>query len=142
MNGKGLNPGLGLAVLRIVVGIIFIAHGWPKLAGGMEGTAGSFASLGIPAPTLAAWFIALLETFGGLLLVVGYLVTPVAALLAAHMLTGIFLVHIPNGFYVIGPGSGGYEFNLLVIAAALALIFAGSGSWALQDRFRKDIIEA
>jgi len=142
MASSGLNPGLGLAILRIVLGIIFIAHGWPKLAGGMAETVGMFDSLGIPAPTLAAWFIALLETFGGLLLVVGFLVTPVAALFIAHMVTGIFLVHVPNGFYVIGPGSGGYELNLALAAAALTLILAGSGRWALQDRFRREIIEA
>jgi putative oxidoreductase len=139
---RGLNPGLGLALLRIVLGVIFIAHGWPKIAGGAEGTAAFFANLGIPAPTLAAWAIALLETGGGLLLIVGFLVVPIAALLALHMLTGIFLVHIPNGFYVIGPGSGGYEFNLLLAAALLTLIFVGSGNWTLQDRLKKDIVTA
>jgi putative oxidoreductase len=125
-----------------VLGVIFIAHGWPKIAGGAEGTAALFANLGIPAPTLAAWGIALLETGGGLLLIVGFLVVPIAALLALHMLTGIFLVHIPNGFYVIGPGSGGYEFNLLLAAALLTLIFVGSGNWTLQDRLKKDIVTA
>ncbi|MDH3734066.1 MAG: DoxX family protein [Gemmatimonadota bacterium] len=139
--GKGLNPGLGLAILRIVLGVIFIAHGWPKF-GGMEGTAGFLASLGVPAPALAAWGIALLETVGGLLLVVGAFVTPVAALLTVHMVTGIFLVHIPNGFYVIGPGSGGYEFNLVLSASLLAMIFVGAGNWALQDRLgNKDVLK-
>lgn len=142
LAGSGWNPGLGLALLRIVVGIVFIAHGWPKLAGGMEGTAGYFGSLGIPAAGLAAWFIALLETFGGALLAVGLFVTPLAALFIAHMVTGIFLAHLSYGFYVIGPGAGGYELNLLLAASALTLILAGGGRWALQDRFRKEIVEA
>lgn len=50
------------------------------------------------------------------------------------MATGIALVHAPNGFYVIGPGQGGYEFNLLLIAVLLTLILAGPGVWALRGR--------
>ncbi len=70
---------------------------------------------------------------------VGFLVVPIAALLGVHMLTGIFLVHLPNGFYVIGPGSGGYELNLLLIAGLLTLILAGSGIATLQSRLQRDI---
>ena len=137
---RGLNPGLGLALLRVVLGVIFMVHGGAKLVAGVGGTAGFFETLGIPAPTLAAWGITLLEAGGGALLLVGFLVVPVAALLTLHMLTGIFLVHIPNGFFVIGSGSGGYEFNLLLAAALLAMIFVGPGNWTVQDRFNKDIV--
>lgn len=139
---RGFNPGLGLALLRVVLGIIFVAHGVPKLAGGVPETATAFASLGIPAPTLAAWAIALLETLGGILLVIGFLVVPVALLLAIHMTAGIFLVHLPNGFYVIGYGQGGVEFNLLLIAALVALVFAGPGAGALDARRGGDVITA
>ena len=131
---NGMNPELGLAILRIVLGVIFIAHGLPKLTGGVAETAGWFGSLGIPAPMIAAWFIALLETLGGLMLVVGFFVTPVALLLAAHMLTGIILVHAANGFYVIGAGSGGIEFNLILAAGLLAMVFCGPGLAALDNR--------
>ncbi|MDX1578403.1 MAG: DoxX family protein [Gemmatimonadota bacterium] len=136
---EGPNPGVGLAILRIVIGIIFLAHGGQKLTGGLEGTIGFFGQLGIPLPTLAAWFIALLETLGGVALIVGYLVTPIAVLLAIHMVMGIFLVHLSNGFWVIGPGTGGIEFNLVLAAGLLALVFAGAGTWSLQERFQKDI---
>lgn len=139
---RGINPGLGLGILRIVLGVIFIAHGWGKVFGGIGDTAGFFGSLGIPLPTVAAWGIALLETGGGALLVLGLFVTPLAILFVLHMLAGIFLVHIPNGFFVIGPGSGGYEFNLLLAAGALTLIMAGAGKWALQDLMKKDVLEA
>lgn len=131
---NGMNPELGLTILRIVLGVIFIAHGIPKLSGGIEETVGFFGALGIPAPVVAAWFIALLETLGGLMLLVGFLVTPVSLLLVAHMLTGIVLVHAPNGFYVIGPGQGGVEFNLLLIASLLALVFCGAGLAAIDNR--------
>lgn len=131
---RGLNPGLGLAVLRVVLGVIFVAHGWPKLTGGMEMTAGFFGELGIPAPTLVAWAVALLETVGGLALIVGFLVTPASILLSIHMLAGIILVHSKNGFYVVGNGSNGVEFGLLLIASMVALVFAGPGVAALDGR--------
>ncbi|MDX1660205.1 MAG: DoxX family protein [Gemmatimonadota bacterium] len=128
------RPGIGIAALRVVAGLIFIMHGYPKLFGGIEGAAGFFGSLGIPLPTVAAWFIALLETVGGLALILGVFVTPFAALLALHMLAGILLVHIENGFYVVGPGQGGVEFNLLLIASMLVLIFAGPGAFSIDEK--------
>lgn len=131
---NGMNPELGLTILRIVLGVIFIAHGLPKITTGIDGTAGMFAGLSIPAPLAAAWLIALLETLGGLLLVVGFLVTPVALLLTAQMLTGIILVHAANGFYVVGIGQGGIEFNLLLGAALLAMVFCGPGLAAIDNR--------
>jgi putative oxidoreductase len=131
---RGLNPELGLAILRVVLGVIFIAHGSPNLFGGMEDLAGSFAQLGIPLPPVAAWLIVLLEVVGGLLLIVGFLVTPIAALLATHMLVGIVLVHARNGFYVIQHGQGGIEFNLLLIVTLLMLILGGPGLAALDNR--------
>ncbi len=131
---RGVNPDLGLAILRVVVGVIFVAHGAPKLFGGMEGTAGFFGSIGIPLPLVAAWAIALLEFLGGLALIVGLLVTPVSLLLAVHMFVGIVLVHAANGFYVVGPGSGGIEFNLLLIASLMVLVFGGPGLAAIDSR--------
>ncbi|MGH7539401.1 MAG: DoxX family protein [Gemmatimonadota bacterium] len=139
---RALNPGLGLAILRVVVGVTFMTHGVPKLTGAVGETAGFFATLGIPAPTLAAWGITLLETFGGLLLVVGFLVTPVAVLFCIHMLMGIILVHSANGWYVIGFGQGGAELNVLLIAACLALIFAGPGSAAIDARKTHEVVAA
>lgn len=128
------RSGIGLAVLRVVTGLIFLMHGYPKLFGGIEGTSGMFESLGIPLPLVAAWGVALLETFGGLALILGLFTTPVAILFAIHMLTGIVLVHIPNGFYVVGPGQGGVEFNLLLIASMLVLILVGPGAASLDQK--------
>ncbi|MDH3297378.1 MAG: DoxX family protein [Gemmatimonadota bacterium] len=129
----GMNPELGLTILRIVLGVIFIAHGWPKV-GSMAGTADFLGGLGVPAPLVAAWAITVLELCGGLLLLIGFLVTPVALLLTAHMLMGIVLVHAANGFYVIGLGAGGIEFNLILAAAAMMLVFGGPGLAALDSR--------
>ena len=130
---NGMNPELGLAILRIVLGVIFIAHGWPKL-GDMAATADFLGGIGVPAPIVAAWAVTALELGGGLLLLVGFLVTPVALLLTAHMLTGIVLVHAARGFYVLGLGTGGIEFNLILAAAAMMLVFGGPGLAALDSR--------
>lgn len=130
---NGMNPELGLAILRIVLGVIFIAHGWPKF-GNIETTVGFMETLNIPLPAIMAWVIAGLEFGGGLLLIAGFLVTPVSLLLTAHMLTGIILVHAANGFYVLDRGTGGIEFNLLLAAAAMMLVFGGPGLAALDSR--------
>ncbi len=132
---KGVNPELGLALLRVVLGVIFISHGAPKLFGGIEGTAGYFGMLGIPMPLIAAWAVALLEFFGGIALLIGLLVTPVSLLLAIHMLAGIVLVHAPNGWYVLGPeANGGVEFSVLLVAALMMLVFGGPGLASIDGR--------
>jgi len=131
MNNDSGN-GVGQLVLRLTIGVIFVSHGLPKLLGGVGATGEFFAQLGIPLAGLAAWVVALLETFGGALLIAGTLVTPVAALLSVHMLLGILLVHLSNGWYVVGPGQGGAEFNVLLIAGLVSLIVTGKGSPALD----------
>ncbi len=137
MRSEGANPPVGLAILRVVIGVVFVAHGAPKLfGGGVEGLAEMLGGLGVPLAGVSAWIVTLLEFFGGLALVVGFLVVPVALLLSFHMLMGIVLVHAPNGFYVIGPGQGGVEFNLLLIAGLLTLMLAGPGFGALDARRR------
>lgn len=81
----------------------------------------------------------LLGVAGGVLLLIGLLVPPVAVLLASHMLVGILLVHGANGWYVVGPGQGGAEFNVLLIAGLLALVFAGSGPPLFSRVIQKQI---
>jgi len=132
---RGVNPDLGLAILRVVVGVIFVAHGAPAVFGGMEGTAAFLDSLGVPLPIAAAWAVKLLEFVGGISLIVGFLVTPVALLLTTHMMVGIVLVHAARGFYVVGPeANSGIEFNLLLMAALLMLVFGGPGLAAMDSR--------
>lgn len=121
----------GLAILRLTVGVIFLSHGIPKLLGGIPGTADFLGQVGVPAPGLAAWAVALLEVGGGLLLILGLLVVPVAILFVIHMALGIVLVHLAQGWYVVGPGQGGAEFNTLLIAASVALALGGPGLWAV-----------
>lgn len=141
MRSRGLNPPLGLAVLRVVTGVIFVAHGAPKLFGGGVADLDAFlVSVGFPLPSFFAWVVTLLEFFGGLALVVGLLVTPIALLFVVEMFAGIVLVHADNGFYVLGGGQGGIEFNLLLIASMLALIFAGPGLAAVGGRRGESVV--
>lgn len=131
---RGVNPELGLAILRVTLGVIFITHGLPKLMGGVGGFQGMLADMGVPLAGLAAWVVTLLEVGGGLALIAGFLVTPFALLLSIHMLMGIFLVHLSNGWFVVGGGQGGAEFNVLLIAGLLTLVLAGPGAAALDTR--------
>lgn len=126
-----INADVGQLILRLAVGVIFLSHGIPKLLGGVGGTGEFFAQLGIPLAGLMAWVVTLLEVGGGALLIAGALVVPVAALLVVHMFMGIVLVHLSNGWFVVGPGQDGAEFNVLLIAGLLSLILTGKGAPAL-----------
>jgi putative oxidoreductase len=116
-----------LALLRVVVGAIFIAHGTQKLfTVGLAGVAGMFGQMGIPLPGITGPAIAFLEFFGGIALVLGLFTQPIALLLAVDMLGAIALVQIGKGLV------GGYELELLLMTSALALALAGAGEYSLD----------
>lgn len=125
----------GLLILRVVVGIVFAVHGAEKVfEQTVPGVAQFFGQIGAPLPQITAPFIAYLEFGGGILLILGLLTPLVAALLAFDMLGAIFLVHLPNGF---SASNGGYEFVLTLFAASAALALTGPGAFALDDVFFK-----
>ncbi len=110
-------------VARIAVGVVFIAHGLQKfLEWGVDGTAASFEQMGVPLPEVSAWIAALVETVGGLALLVGFALPVAGVLLAAVMVGAMVFVHLPQGFFA---SEGGVELVLLLAAAALALGFNG-----------------
>ena len=120
---------LALLALRVILGVIFIAHGQQKLFGmGFTGVQGAFGKMGAPFPEITGPLIALLEFFGGIALVVGLLTRLVTAGFVADMLGAILLVHLPKG--LIGPG--GYELVLSLLGASLALFLAGAGDFSLD----------
>lgn len=130
------DSGFAALALRIPAGIIFTAHGAQKLFGsfgghGLEGTGQWMASIGLEPGYLMALLAGSAEFFGGLALLAGLLVRPVAAVLAVTMLVAIFAVHIGNGLFM---SNGGYEFGLALLAITVALVFSGGGALSVDRR--------
>ena len=118
-----INTDLALLILRVVLGIIMIYHGWPKVTD-LAGTIDGMAGMGIPAPAVAAIFATVAEFVGGLLMLLGAFTDIAGLMFAIDMLGAITFVHSKNGFSV---AKGGVEWPLLLLATALAIALAGSG---------------
>lgn len=128
------RAGFGLTVVRILVGIIFVAHGSQKLFGafggyGLEGTGHYMESLGLTPGYLMALVSGSAEFFGGLGLVVGLLARPAAVVLAATLVVAIFSVHISHGLFM---ANNGYEFALALLGGVVAVLIEGAGKFSLD----------
>ncbi len=120
---------IALAIVRVVVGIVFIAHGAQKIfTFGFAGVTDGFAQMGIPLPGITGPLAALVEFLGGIALVVGLLTRLAALGLAIDMLGAILLVHLPAGFFL----PNGYEFALTLFAASIALMIGGPGEYSVD----------
>jgi putative oxidoreductase len=124
----------GLLLLRVALGGILAIHGAQKLFGwfggyGISGTAGWLDTMGMRPARVHAVMNGLAEFGGGALLALGLLTPLGAAAIAGVMFVAIATVHWKNGFF---NSNGGYEFNLLIIAAALALAFTGPGTISID----------
>lgn len=129
-----LRPAIALTVLRIVLGIVFIAHGWQKVfVFGIDGVTQGFAQMGIPLAGIAAPFISYLELVGGALLVIGLLSRPLAALLGITMIVALFKAHLAAGFFL----PNGYEFVLALAAMSLTVFLSGPGSFSVDEIIEK-----
>lgn len=131
----GSEAGLAPLVLRIVLGVIFIAHGGQKLfawfgGDGLQGTAQWMSSIGLE----PGYFMALLagtgEFFAGVFLLLGLLTRIAGFALAVTMLVAIYAVHFQQGFFI---ASGGYEFALALLAGSVSLLISGAGKFALDN---------
>ena len=128
-----LTARYGLAILRIVLGIAMLLHGWGKLSGGVGGAAGFFGSLGIPAPGLMAWVVTIVELVGGILLVVGFLTQIAGLLIAIDMLGVILFAFLLRGVPLLENGAITWEKEAVFGAAALCIALAGPGAWSVDD---------
>lgn len=114
-------------ILCLAVGAIFIAHGAVRIyVGTVDDFGGFLQAKGIAYGAALAWAITFYELIGGALLALGRTTRPLAILFALHQITAIILVHFKSGWFVVGQGSGGMEFSVLLIAALIAI--------AAQDR--------
>jgi putative oxidoreductase len=134
-----------LVPLRLFVGFGFAAHGYAKLARGVDFFAATLSGMGIPAPGPMAWMTTLIELVGGVAMMLGAYVVPLSLPFAAIMATAMFGVHLRYGFSSIklkaftgaGPefGPPGYELNLAYLAALASLVLGGASPLSL-DRWR------
>ena len=119
----------GPLLLRVALGLVFIAHGYPKLFKNFGQTAGFFDSIGIRPAKFWVFVVGGVEFFGGIALVAGFATQLAAALIAANMAVAIGKVKFKQGFV------SGYEFDLVLLLVAVALLVLGPGAYALDLGF-------
>ena len=124
----------GRLLARLFIGGMFIGHGTQKLFGwfggpGIEGTTGMMDSLGLAPARQNAYAASLPETLGGVGIALGAFTPAAAASLIGTMTTAIRTVHLKNGFWSSG---GGYEYNLVLLAAVFGLTENGPGQWSID----------
>lgn len=126
------STSIGLTALRIVLGVVFIAHGAQKFAQGIPNVAQGFSGMGVPLADVAAPLVAGLELVGGVLLVLGVATRVVGVLLAVDMVVAGLLAHASSGFY---SQDGGFEYVLVLAVASLAVALTGPGRFSLDAVF-------
>ena len=127
-------------LLRITVAVVIFPHGAQKLFGwfggyGPSGTLGFFKNLGVP--TVVGWLGILAESVGPVFLLLGLGTRVVALLLAGVMVSAVWLVHRPHGFFMnwggkLQAGQEGFEYHLVMLGALAALLVTGGGAWSLD----------
>jgi putative oxidoreductase len=125
----------GIALLRAVVGALFMGHGLQKLAGwfgghGLEATAKGFESMGLRPGKVHATAAGVAETAGGALLLTGAATPLAAGMLTGTMTVAVRKVHLANGVWA---AKGGYEYNMVLLAALFAITAAGPGTASLDE---------
>ena len=129
MNRQLFND-LALAGARVVVGVIFIAHGWQKLmTNGLDATSQGFAGMGVPLPTLSAGLAGTIELVGGIALVLGAFTTVAGITTALVMFGAFWFAHLGNGVFA---AEGGWEVVGALGAASIALAAAGAGRFSVD----------
>ncbi|KAB7671752.1 DoxX family protein [Bacillus sp. B1-b2] len=124
---------LGLLIIRIIIGLVFMFYGAQKLFGlfgghGIKGTGGWFESIGVKPGNVAAILAGAGELLSGLLFILGLFLPVAAVIITIIMLGAIVKVHGPKGF---ANGAGGYEYNLVLIIVAIGIALIGPGGFSI-----------
>ncbi|MFV8830229.1 DoxX family protein [Alkalihalobacterium sp. APHAB7] len=120
---------MGAFLLRVVLGVVFLAHGAAKFQGGIENVAGWFDSIGLPGAL--AYVVAIIELVGGIALILGIGTRIVSTLIGFIMVGAIFTVKLPAGFL------DGYEYDLVLLTVAVFLVLNGSKLYSLEQLILK-----
>ena|SRR5579871_2632114 len=139
------RPFASLTILRLVLGIVFFAHGAQKVFGwwggnGFSATMGFFEHGGIPA--VFAFFAIMAEFLGGLGLIIGLLGRVAAFGIFCNMIVAILKIHIGNGLFMNWTGrqkGEGFEYHLMVLAMTVVIMTMGSGAWSIDRTLSKSI---
>jgi len=126
------------AVIRFIAGAILVYHGYNKLFGGIIGMVAQnvVTPLGLPDPLAWAYFLGILEFFGGIALAVGFLTRPIALMLVIEFII-ITWWHWGNGYGFSSP-KGGYEYPLLLLIVYIAIFFRGAGRCSIDRMLGKE----
>lgn len=134
MENVSSSQAWGITVLRVAVAIVFLMHGGQKLfVFGFHGVAGFMGQLGVPAPSVAAVVVTLVEFFGGLALLFGVATRLSALLIAIDMLVAVTAVHLRHGYFL----PAGFEYALTMLLTSIALILTGAGAASVDKLIRK-----
>ena len=131
-------------IMRVLLGVVFFPHGAQKLLGwfgghGFTGTMDSFTDkMGIP--VILAFLAIMAESLGAVALITGFLTRVAAFGIATNMVVAVFMVHLPYGFFMnwFGNQEGeGFEFHILAVALAVAIMIRGGGKWSIDGIITK-----
>ena len=125
----------GLTLVRVAAAVVMLVHGVARACLGIVDDFGLvLGRWGFPAGTALAWAITLVEIAGGAALALGFLVRPLALWFALQLAAGIYLVHGPAGWFVVGAGRNGAEYSVLLIVCLIAVILADEAAYRLGGR--------
>lgn len=137
----------GATVLRVVLGVIFVLHGYLGLFVLQPAVVAGFITImGLPLGQVLAWYLILAHVVGGLMMIVGLWTRWAALANVPILLVALLLFHLDHGFFMTAvvadaaagkPRVVGIEYPLLVLAATLALILLGGGALAMTDDDRR-----
>jgi putative oxidoreductase len=132
---------IGLLVLRLALGLIFVLHGWMNILGGQESFLREMlAMVGWSAPDWLVWSITAFELLAGLALMLGMFTRQAALLLAVEMVVAVALFHVRQGFFIVAvpnaPLAYGFEYHLSLVGGLVCLALEGPGELALENRLR------
>ena len=132
--------GGGITILRLVLGVVFLAHGLPKLlpvfGGSPAETAAMFEASGLQPALFLVLIVGVIELFGGAAIILGVWTRFAAILLAINMGVAIWKIHLPHGFFLnlsLEPGVGhGYEFAMVLLGGLVCLLLSGPGAVSID----------